>query len=55
MGKQAAALLPLLAEGAAKLDAERQAAHDAGAVLGKDLVEQLVRGRRQARRRSTRR
>ena len=41
MGKQAAALLPLLAEGAAGLDAERQAAHAAGAVLGEDLVEQL--------------
>src|SRR5512147_2707242 len=41
MGKQAAALLPLLAEGAARLDAERQAAHDAGAVLGEDLVKQL--------------
>src|SRR6266511_4553820 len=38
MGKQAAALLPLLAEGAQRLDAERQAAHDAGAVLGEDLV-----------------
>ena len=41
MGKQAAALLPLLAEGAARLDAERQAAHDAGAVLGEDLIKQL--------------
>jgi len=41
MGKQAAALLPLLAEGAAGLDAERQAAHAAGAVLGENLVEQL--------------
>ena len=41
MGKQAAALLPLLAEGAQRLDAERQAAHDAGAVLSEDLVKHL--------------
>ena len=39
MGKQAAALLPLLAEGAARLREQTQAASDAGAVLGKDLVQ----------------
>jgi hypothetical protein len=43
MGREAAKLVPLLEQGAAKLREEQQAAADAGAVLGKDLVEHLDR------------
>src|SRR5512144_205096 len=38
-GREGAKLIPLLEQGAAKVREEQQAAADAGAVLGGDLVE----------------